>query len=460
MEAWDVADLKSMSAADSNTPSPPMEMDDTPINTDENTNGESKEPCSFSFLAKEAEVDTIAHQITRFMALSEGARLEPSLVYLLQMPEHLQDEMKRLGFDICDQLRALCLEKDIKDASSPEFCQAVHAHLESNPMDTICLTLKAFVMGRTKEEAISKYAEKRESGEWGVHMPWCVQTTGPEYSESLFFIFRTWRDGVYHLRMMLEFGSYPYKGRHHVIVQGVEHCLEGAPCYGLYDWEAYLSGFRGRITEERFRDLKKTVPREIANALIKSGAVDPDAKIRFVEKDKSRAVEEKTKEQDHKNSSHFISSIFALKQHHITAQNAVERVCRLDNTWLPRGSDIPDNKVYDYIPNTVLEDQEATIGFLWLDRKAIPGGANGFTVSLSRNNGSYPPSYPRLVARYFVDSSTVLVYTGMHQEKTHSVFTLSDQEALAILGETLYTIPRNNMAFYNIKTESRKVCLN
>lgn len=71
MEAWDVADLKSMSAADSNTPSPPMEMDDTPINTDENTNGESKEPCSFSFLAKEAEVDTIAHQITRFMALSE-----------------------------------------------------------------------------------------------------------------------------------------------------------------------------------------------------------------------------------------------------------------------------------------------------------------------------------------------------------------------------------------------------
>jgi len=406
---------------------------------------------------EQTEVRQALH-VARFMSLTEDEeiRLDPSLVFLLQMPEPLQAEMEQKGFDVCARLRALCLERGIEGVGSSVFCRAVDDQLHSCELTPISLSLQTFVMGRSKEEVIIKYTEKKD--EWGIHLPWCVQTTGPDYSESLFFIFRTWRDGIVHLRRMLEFGSYPHKGRHHMCVQGVEHCLDGAPCFGLYDWEAYLSGFRGRISEERFWALKKSVPLEIAGALVRSGVVDPGAEIRFVEKDKSRAVEGKWDDADQKNSSHFVSSVWSSKPLHIAAYNAMERVFRLDDTWLPRGNDARSNqsgKVYDYVPDRVLEDLEAQIGHLWLDPKAIAGGPNGFTTALSRNNGSSPPSYPRLIATYVTYGNTLESHSGVLPEKVHNVFSLTDQEALAILRDTLYTVPRQTMMFYSSTLEAQ-----
>jgi len=408
------------------------------------------------------ETAEIPTNVAQFLALTKEEELNfsPSLAFLLQMPQYMQEEMENNGFDVCSRLKELCQQRGIEDAGSAEFCRAIDRHIRTHAIAPISLSLKTFVVADSKETAITRYNKARH--EWGLHLPLFFQTTGKGYSDSLFFIFRAWEDGVDHLHRLLLWGSYPYGGKQHPCVQAVEQCLE-VPCYGLYDFEIYLSGFKGRIAEARFWSAKESVPMEISDAFIRAGVMNPETAIQFTEKDKNREVLTKSNDVDQKNSSHFVSSLWASKADHILAYNAMERVFRQTYPWLPKPTDpkssntkkVQEDKVYDFVPSAVLADPDTAIGHIGLDRKAIPGGPNGFVISLSLNNGG-APSYPRLVGRITVRGNTVIRYTGQTPPPPHNVFTLSKQDCLNILRETLYTVPRFSMTFFDNILDKRR----
>ena len=407
---------------------------------------------------------TAGEDARKFIQLStdDPTKFDPSLGYLFQMPEEMQSRLP-----VCANLRALCESNGIKNLGSNAFCDAIEGHIKQNV--TQPLFPHDMVICTSKEGATTRYS--KVMNDWELHLPFFIQFSGNSYRNgSLFFIFRSSRDAVIHSRRILGMGTYCFNGKDFKCSQATEHCMDGLPCFGIIDWEIYLDKFKGRVERERFRAIRDDFPALISSLMIDANVLYAETVVRMLEKDKSREIRNKEGNIDQKSSSHFITSLYAFKPIHFAAQTRTLR----NFTWLPATS--KDKKDYSFIPDNVLSDPEFPLSLLGLDPSAPMGGSNGFTTLFSCNKDATAPGYPMLTRTHRLccgKTVDVCAYAvdGLQVPPPHDPTSteLSLRDALLMLTESCYTVPKRSMAFYasfevaegehNTKQKKQKVIL-
>ena len=272
--------------------------------------------------------------------------VDPSLLYFLQL-----DPFKTSHHASINELRALCERLDLcsqfSSNTTPLFHSTVASYIKVRG-EVFSITPHMFVTARKKRDAIEKYHEVKES--WGIHNPFFFQTYSVEtdpaiiaergpYKDIVYFITRTWMDGIIRYHEMLSQRFFVLNDpRHqsssnltsHEILGAWEHVLDQKETlyYAIFDCEQKASAYGGTRSN---MDLNKTVqkfPEWINRELGDLGCISKDDTVRYELKEKSRNIilNDETGEAiivDYKASRHIVPSIIGTHGEHQAAQKKV-----------------------------------------------------------------------------------------------------------------------------------------
>ena len=370
----------------------------------------------------------------------EAAEVDYTLLMYLQLHETSQKK----GF--VSFLMGLCEQFSIPHQSRL-FHDAVWAHFQTHGMKSI--TPSKFLMNRTKDAILEEYHLIRSRNDWGQHNPFFFQTfittkQSKSFQKLVFFVTRTWQDGVIRMLEILKQGSFVYGTTMYEAHGAFEHVIDDESMAGLIlDSEILCSAFQGHKTAEEIKEEVMRFPSIIASEMVVKGLLNEEDMLRVTVKDKTRP-----RGDDVKVSTHSILSICAPKGHHkqalgVCLNDYKEEISRCLNFM----------KTHKHLP----EDCALPTAWYAFDSKAAI--SNGFTTAFSLKVKSDPHSRKH---------SDVVVCAGMQISEVLCPIqvqdfsdSLTDAQRLWLLQEQLYTTPKRFMLEYAVpfKDTSRKVII-
>ena len=409
-----------------------------------------------------------------FLDIANQYYIDPSIGFLLQLPRAITSSNKA-SKDLMEFLDTHGIEWN-----SRAFQEGLQTHVDFKNIQEI--TPKDYVASLKKKDAIEAYRAKSEK--WGIHNPFFFQTTGKSFKESIFFIFRTWPDGVRRLLEMLNAGFYMFSDSKHPqrqvnVCYAIEHVLDESTIFSaIIDCDQKLSRFSGRVNEEQLKENMLRLPEALSNKLVGSEMLDEETFVESLVKDRCRQIKDKEGKSDMKMSFHFATNLTAQKRHH---QFAFSRAINGSLQWIKdANTDIETTGVYKLDNNSLFETRieaqiEAQIEgeaklkeeYTWLsyDLSATPGGSNGISTAFALKKPSDP--YPTIRSTSLVCSGVQISNTTYPISAPHDLSgeNLNDQERFRILAETCYTIPKRTAVTFsdfvltNAKQEAIKVLI-
>ena len=351
--------------------------------------------------------------------------------YTLLLYLQLQKANQKRGF--ISYLQGVCDQLDV-----PYRCRflydAVWAHFRKTGVKHI--TPSKFLMNRKKDEILEEYRLIRSRNDWAQHNPFFFQTfittrQSKSFQKLVFFITRTWQDGVIRMLEILKQGSFVYGTTMYEAHGAFEHVIDDETMAGLIlDSEIVCSAFQGHKTVEEIKEEVMLFPSIIASEMVEKGLLNEEDMLRATVKDKTRP-----RGDDVKVSTHSILSICAPKGHHKRALEVCigdhkEEIARCLTLMKSQGH-LPEDRVL------------ATAWYAFDSKAAI---SNGFTTAFSLKVKSDPHSRKH---------SDVLICAGMQVSETLCPIqvqdfsdALTDEQRLWLLQEQLYTTPKRFMLEY------------
>ena len=323
---------------------------------------------------------------------------------------------------------------------------AVWAHFEKAGIKPI--TPSKFLMNRKKDEILEEYRLIRSRNDWGQHNPFFFQTfittkQSKSFQKLVFFITRTWQDGVIRLLEILKEGSFVYGTTMYEAHGAFEHVIDDESMAGLIlDSEILCSAFQGHKTVEEVKEEVMRFPSIIGTEMVLKGLLYEEDMLRVVVKDKTRP-----RGDDVKISTHSILAICAPKGHH---KRALEICLKDHKDEISRC--LTHMKSKKHLP------EDCTLPTAWYAFDSKAAISNGFTTAFSLKVKSDPHSRKH---------SDLVVCAGMQLSETlcpvqvqDFADALTDQERLWLLQEQLYTTPKRYMLEYAVQFEKveTKVC--
>jgi hypothetical protein len=342
-------------------------------------------------------------------------------------------------------LRGVCGQFDIL-WQSRFLHDAVWTHFERVGVHPI--TPSKFLMNRKKDDILEEYRLIRSRNDWGQHNPFFFQTfittkQSKSFQKLVFFITRTWQDGVIRLLEILKEGSFVFGTAMYEAHGAFEHVIDDESMAGLIlDSEILCSAFQGHKTVEEVKEEVMRFPSIIGTEMVLKGLLNEEDMLRVVVKDKTRP-----RGDDVKISTHSILAICAPKGHH---KRALEICLKDHKDEISRC--LTHMKSKKHLP------EDCTLPTAWYAFDSKAAISNGFTTAFSLKVKSDPHSRKH---------SDLVVCAGMQLSETLCPVqvqdfgdALTDQERLWLLQEQLYTTPKRYMLEYAVQFEKveTKVC--
>ena len=366
----------------------------------------------------------------------KGAEVDYTLLMYLQL--HQQKGFMSYLRGVCEQFAVPCQNRFVHDA--------VWAHFVESGVNPI--TPCKFLMNRKKDEILEEYRLIRSRNDWGQHNPFFFQTfittkQSKSFQKLVFFITRTWQDGVIRLLEILKEGTFVYGTTMYEAHGAFEHVIDDESMAGLIlDSEILCSAFQGHKTVEEVKEEVMLFPSIIATEMVLKGLLNEEDMLRVVVKDKTRP-----RGDDVKVSTHSILAICAPKGHH---KRALEICLKDHKDEISRC--LTHMKSKKHLP------EDCTLPTAWYAFDSKAAISNGFTTAFSLKVKSDPHSRKH---------SDLVVCAGMQLSETLCPVpvqdfrdALTDKERLWLLQEQLYTTPKRYMLEYAVQFEKMepKVC--
>ena len=376
---------------------------------------------------------------------TEDTKFDYTLGFLLPAPPRIQRNIPMYA-----RIPDLCRKHHI--TACQEFMEQLERRLFRDGIPP--LFPADVIVHEKKAGALQTYYNLQDS--WGCHLPFFIQISGEEITNSLFFIFRSYRDGIHRILLIFELKTYVHHNGRNVISVRIrrvtEHVVPGMPSYCLFDWDAYRRHFAPAgghdDTDSELQSLMACFPGVIQEMMIAAGVLYEETEVKVIEKRKHRDIRTKDGKPDKKFSAHFLLHIFDF--HKDPLELALGPVI----PWLDavKGSLKKTDSFGDTLdPKHGMSKYHPLIG---MDRSALPGGANGFNTSFSVKTTGDP--YPELLPHFTTICLGLPVRPGSQHgnlpfpagpQDPYSL-SMSNKEKRTILYYGCYTFPRKHTAFY------------
>jgi hypothetical protein len=375
----------------------------------------------------------------RLIECFEGKKMDYSMILYLQLPQSQID-----SHPILKPIQDICMDFGVT-VMRHHFFKTVGNYIYSSGIREI--TPMSFVNARGKDDLLKEYKKKKSS--WGLHIPFCFQVCGPDFAGSVFFITRTWQDGLHRLLQILKDTNVSYKTNTYNACSAVEQVIEESSLSSaLFDCEVLATQYEGRASIQQIKNCVLNFPAIMSGLFMEAGVINVESILEFVVKDKCRHVGH-----DLKISYHFRSSVVGTKTLHA---EAMKRVLAPHGKWMEHVKNCikncpkNKNKTLTLIPDGKLcnpEDPQSVL--IFLDPKALPGGPNGFTTAFSckKTGDDFPvmihsdtACIGKIIDRDFCNYPAPHNLDGIH---------LTDKDRLEILWQSCYTTPKLNMTSYS-----------
>lgn len=328
-------------------------------------------------------------------------------------------------------LAKLCRESGVEPRSEA-LLDAVDGELKTTGIRPITPSL--FVTAMLKRDVIEKYRAKQ--AQWGIHVPFFFQTyseqEGGGYANLVYYITRTWQDGLVRVLEILKSGHHVARQLQAVPAIGAfEHVLDqDTPFYPIFDCEIMRSFYKGRHTTDEIEESVRRFPQCLAQRLVETELVYPETLVYFNAKDKSRAASDG----DFKVSKHFVASILATRREHHAANEAAMAPFH--------------DFVHRHKKEPPADTELAAAPFVFLAWDFTAGKSNGVAMAFSRKRATDP--FPEYIYTETTVCGASVARTRPEPPAPHDLHGahLTDQQRLRVLYETCYTTPRRRTAAY------------
>ncbi len=384
-------------------------------------------------IQKIKECVSIAKTTKKVIAFLDSAEVDYTLLLFLQA----QTSTKGSRFySLISYLRGICEQLGAPWYNNRFFYDAVWAHLKREGIRP--LTPSKFITNRRKEDILHEYQGIRASNAWGQHNAFFFQTfitTSDKkgFQKLVFFITRTWRDGVIRMLEILKQGGFVF-GTSMFDAHGVfEHAVDDEAVTLLnLDCEILTSAFRGHKTADEIAKEMLEFPSIIATEMVAKDLLFEEETLRVTVKDKTRP----RGQSDTKVSFHFLLSICARKADH----KLVIEECLSD--YKER---ITQSLVYLKENQHLPEERQLQTAWYTFDAKAAI--SNGFTTPFSLKNRSDPHSRKHSDVAICAGLEISRELCPVQVQDLHGMH-LTDTDRLWLLQEQLFTTPKRYMLCY------------
>lgn len=392
--------------------------------------------CNIEFSMKKCvqlkQITEKTHNLIQFL---RAVDVDYTLLMYLQMSESVTKGKAFVAY-----LQGICEQHGIS-YTNPLFFDAVWSYFKQSGVQSITPT--KFLVNRRKEDLLEEYKTIRMRNDWTQHNPFIFQTfvsvEGRGFQKLVFFITRTWQDGVIRIRDILKHGGFVH-GTTMFDAHGVfEHVMddESLACL-ILDSEILANAMPGDASMLS-QDIL-AFPSIIGAEMVQKGLINEEDMLRVVVKDRSRPRGDTTKI-----SFHFLLNVCALKSHH---KQAIE-ICMGDyKETIAAG--LTHLKTQGLLP----EDRPLQAAWYAFDAKAAI--SNGFTTAFSRKTKSDPFSRKH---------SDKVICAGMQIQETLCLIQeqdfehLNEKDQLWLLQDQLYTTPKRYMLNYAMHFDEDKVII-
>ena len=262
------------------------------------------------------EQRTVTNKTMELIRYLHTAEVDYTLLMYIQV-----HSMRSKGFvsyliGVCEQLAV--------PYESPFFPEVVWEHFKRTGVQ--CITPRKFLMNRRKEDIIEEYQGVKSRNDWGQHNPFFFQTfvTTKDvkgFQKLVFFITRTWQDGVMRLHEILKQHCF-VNGTTMYDAHGVfEHVVDDDTLSALIlDSEIMSTAFQGRKSVAEVKAEVLQFPSIIGTEMVVKELINEEDMLHVTVKDKTRPRGDAVKV-----SFHFVLAVCAPKAHH---KRAIEVLLR------------------------------------------------------------------------------------------------------------------------------------
>ena len=383
--------------------------------------------CSIEFKLSQLVVKV---KTPKLIELLRENKMDYTLLMYLQVDETFTRNKVFVSY-----LKGLCSQMGII-YKNPGFFKIVWDHFKASGVQPI--TPNKFIVNRNKEDILHEYQRIVACNEWRQHNPFFFQTfitiKGEGYKKLVFFITRTWQDGVIRMLEILKEGNFVL-GTYVFEAHGVfEHFIDDDTLTGLIlDSELLSRALPARSVDEISAEMLR-FPALIAHDLVAQGLLHDESLLHVTVKDKTRPRGDCVKV-----SFHFLLHICATK----AQQRRVIELCMRE-----RKKEIDKGILHMKETKTLPDDCALPVAWYAFDAKAAM--SNGFTTPFSRKDRSDPYSRKHSDTVYCLGLQTSETLCPVQVQDLHGP-NLTDSERLWLLQEQLYTTPKLNMASYALE---------
>ena len=381
------------------------------------------------------EQKNVANKTAELIRYLQQAEVDYTLLLYIQV--HC---MRNKGFvsyliGVCEQLGV--------PYKSRFFPDTVWAHFKLTGIR--CITPRKFLMNRRKDDILEEYQGVKSRNDWGQHNPFFFQTfvttKGVKgFQKLVFFITRTWQDGVVRLHEILKQQSF-VNGTTMYDAHGVfEHVVDDdTPSALILDSEIMSNVFQDRMSVAQVKEEVLQFPSIIRTEMIVKELINEEDMLPVTVKDKTRPRGDAVKV-----SFHFVLAVCASKAHH---KRAIEILMR------DRKESIDKALVHMKTHGSLPEECELPTAWYAFDAKAAI--SNGFTTAFSLKARTDPHSRKH---------SDLVICAGLQISESLCPIKvqdlgadLTDKERLWLLQEQLYTTPKRCMIGYAAQFEEKVI---
>ena len=386
-------------------------------------------------LVERKEIFNCTEALIKFL---QDAEVDYTLLMYLQVSDSVT---KGKGF--ISYLKGICEQHKVP-YTNQFFFDAVWAHFTKAGVRPITPT--KYIMHRKKDEILQQYKTIRSRNDWAQHNPFFFQTfitvKGKGFQKLVFFITRTWQDGVIRMHEILEKGGF-VNGTTMYDAHGVfEHCIDDESLASLIlDSEILASAFGDAANPAEIARELRQFPSIVGTEMVAKGLLNEEDMLHVVVKDKIRPRGDTTKV-----SFHFVLCVCAHKGQQ---KQCIELFLSDYKDSITAG--LTHLQTHGRLP----EGKPLPTAWYAFDAKAAI--SNGFTTAFSLKDKSDPHSRKH---------SDTVVCAGMQIRETlcpmqeQDFAHLAEAERLWLLQDQLYTIPKRHMLSYAMQLHSEdKVCL-
>ena len=365
-------------------------------------------------------------------------KVDYTLLMYLQVDENFTKNKAFISY-----LKGLC-EQMCVPYKNRAFYDLVWNHFKANGVQSI--TPNKFIINRNKEDILHEYQRIVACNEWRQHNPFFFQTfittkSVKGFQKLVFFITRTWQDGVIRMLEILKEGNFVL-GTNMFDAHGVfEHFIDDDTLTGLMLDSELLSRALPALSADEISAEMLRFPAMISHDLVAQGLLHDESFLHVTVKDKTRPRGDCIKV-----SFHFLLHVCATKSQQ---KRVIEQFMR------ERKKEIDKGLLHMKETKTLPEDRALPIAWYAFDAKAAT--SNGFTTPFARKDRSDPYSRKHSDAVYCLGMQISETLCPVNVQDLHGR-DLTDSERLCLLQEQLYTTPKLHMASYAVELkETEKV---